>query len=82
MKDFFKQIADTILAVAKSRGAEKTICPSEIARMMFPEDWRKHMGTIVNVAIDLQRQRKVMITQNGLPVDVDHIRGPIRIKIS
>ena len=50
--------------------------------MLFPEDWRKHMKAIVDIAIDLQHQGKVLITQKGLPIDVDDIKGPIRIKIS
>ncbi|RZJ63406.1 MAG: DUF3253 domain-containing protein [Flavobacterium sp.] len=40
------------------------------------------MQTIVDVAIDLQHQDRVIITQKGLPIDVDCIKGPIRIKIS
>ena len=74
-------ISSMILAVAMQRGGEKSTCPSEIARMLFPGDWRKHMKDVVNVAIDLQHQNKVVITQKGAPVDVEHIKGPIRIKI-
>jgi len=74
-------ISATILAVARQRGTEKTTCPSEIARMLFPEDWREHMDRVVDEAIDLHREGKVVITQKGIPVDVDHIKGPIRIKI-
>ncbi|WP_113653106.1 DUF3253 domain-containing protein [Pedobacter namyangjuensis] len=82
MEDLSKQISETILAVATNRGTCKSTCPSEIARILFPEDWRKHMKAIVDIAIDLQHQGKVLITQKGLPIDVDDIKGPIRIKIS
>jgi hypothetical protein len=74
-------ILPTILTVTTQRGPEKTTCPSEIARMLFPDDWRKHMKEVVDIAIDLHNQGKVVITQKGIPVDVDHIKGPIRIKI-
>lgn len=74
-------ISTTILTVATSRGPEKSTCPSEIARMLFPDDWRKHMKTVVDVAIDLHNQGKVVITQKGVPVDVNQIKGPVRIKI-
>lgn len=74
-------IARKILSVATQRGAEKSTCPSEIARMLFPGDWRKHMNEVVDVAKDLHYHRQVVITQKGEPVDVDHIKGPIRIKI-
>lgn len=76
-----KDIKTTILTVAKNRGPEKSTCPSEIARMLFPDDWRKHMSEVVDVAINLHHQGKVAITQKGIPIDVQHIKGPIRIKI-
>jgi hypothetical protein len=74
-------ISTAILLTANERGPEKSTCPSEIARMLFPNDWRKHMKDVVDVAIDLHNEHKVMITQKGLPIDVDHIKGPVRIKI-
>lgn len=74
-------ISQTILSMATERGTDKTICPSEVARTMFPANWRKHMNEIREVAIDLQQQGKVTITQKGEPVDVNYIKGPIRIKI-
>lgn len=75
-------VTNTILKVAAERGAEKSTCPSEIARMLFPDDWREHMQMVVELAVELQRQGKVLITQKGVPVDVSKIKGPIRIKIS
>ena len=77
----YPDIANTILATATQRGVLKSTCPSEIARMLFPGDWRKHMKEIVEVAIDLHHQGKVSITQRGVPVEISTIKGPIRIKI-
>jgi hypothetical protein len=74
-------VSQTILTMATERGPDKTICPSEVAREMFPENWRKHMEEVRQVAVELQQQGKVSITQKGEPVDVNHIKGPIRIKI-
>ncbi|KQM76252.1 hypothetical protein ASE74_19555 [Pedobacter sp. Leaf216] len=76
-----KVISETILSVATQRGVEKSTCPSEIARMLFPDDWRKHMKEVLNIAINLQNQGKIIITQKGIPIDVGHIKGPVRIKI-
>ena len=73
------EISKTILAEADKRGPDKSTCPSEIARMLFGDDWRKEMGKVRDVAIGLHRDGKVVITQKGVPVDVDHIKGPIRI---
>jgi hypothetical protein len=75
------KVSETIMSVATDRGHEKSTCPSEISRMLFPGDWRKHMKEVVDAAIELHNQGKVVITQKGSPVDVNHIKGPIRIKI-
>ena len=73
-------IIESILSAAEARGREKTFCPSEIARELFPKDWRAHMQEVVNVAISLQNQGKVLITQKGKAIDLNDIKGPIRIK--
>lgn len=75
-------ILKTILLMAAQRGPEKSTCPSEIARLLFPDDWRQHMRIVVDAAVDLQNQGKIVITQKGKPIDVNHIKGPIRIKIN
>ena len=75
-------IRETILNMASKRGPDKTVCPSEIARALYPANWRKHMQDIRDAAIELQKDGKVTITQKGQPADVGHIKGPIRIKIN
>ncbi|OOQ57944.1 DUF3253 domain-containing protein [Mucilaginibacter pedocola] len=75
-------IPQTILAKATQRGPDKSTCPSEIARELFPANWRKHMQEVRDAAVDLHKTGKVIITQKGQPVDVDNIKGPIRIKIN
>ena len=54
MLQMSKPIADTILLMAAERGPLKTICPSDVAREMFPQDWRKHMDDVRLEAIVLQ----------------------------
>lgn len=75
------KISSMILSVAAQRGAGKSTCPSEIARMLFPADWRKHMAEVVSAAVELHQQNKVAITQKGIPINIGKIKGPIRIKI-
>ena len=79
--DLPADISATILSVATQRGAKKSTCPSEIARMLFLADWRNHMKDVVEAAINLHHENKVVITQKGMPVDVECIKGPVRIKI-
>ncbi|MGQ7856382.1 DUF3253 domain-containing protein [Pedobacter sp. WC2501] len=74
-------IPNALLSLATERGPDKSTCPSEIARLLFPQDWRNQMKAVRDVAIDLHKQGKVIITQKGKPVDIDGIKGPIRIKI-
>ncbi|WP_345953216.1 DUF3253 domain-containing protein [Mucilaginibacter sp. PAMB04168] len=74
-------IQERVLSMATERGADKTVCPSEVARALFPANWRKHMDEVREAAVALQQQGKVVITQKGEPVDVNHIKGPVRIKI-
>jgi len=74
-------ISKAILDMATERGVDKTICPSEVARALFDIHWRKYMNDVRQAAVELQQQGKVSITQKGKLVDVDHIKGPIRIKI-
>jgi len=77
----YEKIETTILSTAMHRGAEKSTCPSEIARILFPDGWREHMKDVRRVAIDLHNKGSVVITQKGKPVDVENIKGPVRIKI-
>jgi hypothetical protein len=75
-------IPQTILKMATQRAPDKTVCPSEIARELFPADWRKHMQEVRDAAIELHHQGKVTITQKGRPFDTGHIKGPVRIKLN
>jgi hypothetical protein len=77
----YEKIATSILSTATHRGPEKSTCPSEIARKLFPDNWREHMKDVLAVAIDLHNRGNVAITQKGIPVDVGNIKGPVRIKI-
>ena len=70
-----------ILRIATQRGSQKSTCPSEIARMLFPNDWRNHMKDVVSEAIKLHHNGCVLITQKSKPVDIDRIKGPVRIRL-
>jgi hypothetical protein len=74
-------IQHCILEMATERGADKTICPSEVARALFPENWRNHMDEVRNVAFELRDTHQVLITQKGETLNNNDIKGPIRIKI-
>jgi len=65
------------MALARSRGPDKTFCPSEAARRLA-DDWRPLMDDVRRVAVTLP----LRATQRGCPVDPVAARGPIRLQIT
>jgi hypothetical protein len=75
-------IRNAILAAAAARGAEKSLCPSEVARALAPGDWRPLMGRVRREAIALAREGRIEVLRKGRPVDPGaEIRGVIRLRI-
>ena len=72
-----------ILTRVAARGADKTICPSEVARHLGgprPEDWRLLMAPIKRVAVRLVGQNRIAILRKGVPVaDPATLKGIYRI---
>jgi hypothetical protein len=65
---------------ARARGA--TICPSEAARLVAPDDWRPLMERAREAARRLVSRGEVEITQGGRVVEPSSARGPIRVRRS
>ncbi len=62
--------------------APKTICPSEVARAIQPEDWRSLMPAIREAAERLVAANQIVCTQRGEPTSPTHAKGPIRLALS
>lgn len=78
-------IAAEILRQVATRGAAKSICPSEVARALAPEEdvWRRLMGQVRAAAIRLAREGRIEVLRKGKPVDpAAEIRGVIRLRIA
>ncbi|MGY9038533.1 MAG: DUF3253 domain-containing protein [Rhodobacterales bacterium] len=76
--------ATAIIDLAAARGADKTICPSEVARHLGGQDeaaWRPLMDPIREQAIRLAEEGAIMIKQGGTPVDTKDLSGIYRIAI-
>ncbi len=58
---------------------DKTICPSDAARVVGGPRWRDLVPMTREVAHELVKQHVVVVTQKGKPVDVRDARGPVRI---
>lgn len=77
-----REISRLILDLTAERGPEKSVCPSEVARQLDPEDWRALMPQVREVAGKLQAEGKIHITQGGEKVDIRAVTGPIRLSIT
>lgn len=72
-------IERAILELAARRGAGKTICPSEVARFLAPENWRPLMEEVRSAAAGLADAGDIVVTQGGEIVDARGARGAIRL---
>lgn len=76
-----QRLRETILKLARERGPDKTICPSDAARAIGGDDWRDLMDDARETARDLARDGDVEITQKGEVLDPNATwRGPMRIR--
>lgn len=69
-----------ILALLAERGAGKTICPSEVARALYPEDWQAWMERTRAAGRRLVARGEIVITQGGRVVDPSRAKGAIRFR--
>ena len=76
-----QSIKQCILQLAELRGQEKSLCPSEVARIVSPDDWRELMPKVRDVAYALVNQGVVKITQKGKDVSRQSVKGAIRISL-
>ncbi len=70
-----------ILDLLAQRGRDKTICPSEAARLVGGTGWRDLMEPARAAARRLVAQGRIDVTQRGRVVDASTATGPIRLKL-
>ena len=71
---------DDILILLNDRGANKTICPSEVLPPDLKQD-KVMMEHVRRSARLLAAEHKIEITQSGKVVDPTSFKGPIRLKL-
>lgn len=74
------RLQQAILELLDQRRAGATICPSDAARAVEPEDWRPLMDAARGAAQRLVEAGEVEVTQGGEVVDLSTARGPVRIR--
>lgn len=70
-----------ILSLLAERGPGKSICPSDAARAVDPEGWRRLLGQVRATAVGLARQGRLEITRHGKPADPDAFKGVYRLRL-
>jgi len=74
-----------ILELLAERGGDKTICPSEAAKLVGGKaerrDWEGLMEPAREAARRLAAAGKIVVTQNGRVVDASTAKGAIRLKL-
>lgn len=83
-------IEAAILALVEARGADKSICPSEAAKLVTadaiakgaPADcWRQQMTPVRRVAVRLATEGRIDILRKGKKCDpIGEIKGVIRLR--
>ncbi len=73
-------LEEAIDALLSTRGAGKTICPSEAARRVDPDDWRSLMEPARRAARRMVARGELEICQAGAVVDPSTAKGPIRLR--
>lgn len=68
-------------ALLRSRAPDKTICPSDVARVVGQPNFRKLMPLVRKVAIELAERGEVVIMQRGQVVNGRTAKGPVRIAL-
>jgi hypothetical protein len=77
------RIAAEILRLVDQRGAQKSICPSEVARSLVTEtgsDWRPLMGPVRRAAAGLAEGGEIDILRKGRPILPAAMHGVIRLR--
>lgn len=76
-----ERLAEEILRQTAACAAGKSICPSDVARALAPDEhWRSLMGPVRDAALALQRDGRIEILRKGKPVPAEEVRGVIRLR--
>jgi hypothetical protein len=73
-------IQTCLMQLVRDRGPNKTICPSEVARSLAPENWRDLMPQVRTVGTVLAQSGAIAVMQKGQVVDPESAKGPIRYR--
>lgn len=70
-----------VRALLSTRTAGTTACPSEVARVLAPSQWRPLMQPVREAARRMAARGEVEWLQGGTVVDPARARGPVRLRL-
>lgn len=73
-------LEQAILELLATRPGDASMCPSEAARVVAPDDWRPLMESARAAARRLVVRNEVDIVRGGRVVDASTAKGPIRVR--
>ncbi len=59
----------------------KSICPTDVAKHVDPENWRHRLGQVRAEAVGLARLERLVITRHNKPVDPSNFKGVYRLRL-
>ena len=74
---------DVVLRLCAERGADRSICPTEAARVLAgeqSEDWRRRLPEVRAAAAALSREGRLEILRKGKAIPPEEMRGVIRLR--
>lgn len=78
-----ERVCAGMLDLLRARRPDTSICPSEVARALYPGGWRRHLDDVRAVARHLAGRGIIAIQQRGRRLDPDApLRGPIRLRLT
>jgi hypothetical protein len=75
-----RDLEDALRDLLATRARDGSVCPSEAARLVAPQQWRALMEPARAAARRLVAAGEAEITQQGRVVDPSRARGPIRVR--
>lgn len=75
------EVETAILSLVEARGPEKSICPTEAARVLSPEGWHGKLKLVRETAIRMAKEGRLLVLRKGKKVDdLGDVRGVIRLR--
>ena len=65
----------------RGRGPSDSICLTEVARRIDPENWKSGLEPVRRAVRRLVDQKRVVMLQGRRAVDPDRARGPFQIRL-